>query len=46
MLGNEVSCQVGRDVMWSMLYHFERNVRSVETSCDQCYTISNSMLSQ
>ena len=28
-----------------MLHHFERsvNVRLVETSCDQCYTISNAM---
>ena len=29
-----------------MLYHFECNVRLVETSRDQCYTISNAMLSQ
>ena len=27
-----------------MLYHFEWNVRLVETSRDQCYTISNAML--
>ena len=46
MLGNDISCQVSRNVMWSMLYHLECNVRLVETSRDQCYTIWNAMLSQ
>ena len=46
MLGNGISCQVSKYVMWSMLHHFECNVRLVETSRDQCYTFSNAMLSQ